>query len=62
MRTDGHGSDTSGNSSIDFDPDIAQMVDSEMLAAKRGHIMREMIDTERMYVQEMRTTLEGNLL
>ena len=59
MRTDGNGSDTSGNSSIDFDPDIAQMGDSEMLAAKRGHIMRELIDTERMYVQEIRTILEG---
>ena len=57
-RTDGSGSDTS---SVDIaDSDFGMTLgDSEMLAAKRGHVMRELIDTERMYVQELRTILEG---
>ena len=57
-RTDGSGSDTS---SVDIaDSDFGMTLgDSEMLAAKRGHVMRELIDTERMYVQELWTILEG---
>ena len=57
-RTDGNGSDTSG--SLDIDPEcIGPLGDSDILAAKRGHVMRELIDTERMYVQELRMILEG---
>ena len=57
-RTDGSGSDTSG--SLDIDPEsMGPLGDSDILAAKRGHVMRELIDSERMYVQELRTILEG---
>ncbi len=60
-KTEANGSErrTSG----EFDPRTneseAVMRDSDLLAAKRGHVMRELIDTERVYVQEMRTILEG---
>lgn len=61
MRTDGSGSDTSG--SVDIDPDSANhadiIKDGDILAAKRGHVMRELIETERIYVGELQSIIEG---
>jgi len=64
IRTDGNSSDTSG--SIDIETDTQNNVKSDIvipdyssLQAKRGHVMKELIETERVYVSELRSVLQG---
>ena len=55
------------NSSNDLDLDSsnnstnhkALLKDADLLALKRGHVLRELIETERVYVEEMRAIIQG---
>ncbi len=64
-RTDTGSDSFSSSGSSDFttanhsDAFSLKLRDTDLLTAKRGHVMRELIDSERSYVEELRAILDG---